>query len=112
VAGRKRRETRQAGSSLVKQPAGGTGVSMYRPGDLLLVQVGSVTTAKQSSFVWLRAERCDDQHQIIYGIVDGESPGLGKALNRGAKLAAGYHLVRENASVIGPERRLPDTLRK
>jgi len=48
----------------------------------------------------MRVERSDDQHRIVYGTVDGESPGLGKALNCGAKLAVGHHLVGENANVV------------
>jgi len=99
VPGRVREKTPQLPSDPVKQPVGGSGVSTYRPGDLLLVRLSS-ETAKQPASVWIRVEHCDDQHRIVFGTVDGDSPGLGKALNCGAKLAAGYHLVHENASVV------------
>lgn len=92
MAGRVREKTRQIPSDPVKQPFCGTGVSTYRPGDLLLVRLSS-DTAKQPPSVWIRVERCDEQHRIVFGTVDGDSPGLGKALNCGAKLAAGYHQV-------------------
>jgi hypothetical protein len=112
VAGRTRKEARQPRLSPVKQPVGGTGVSKYRPGDLLLVRLSS-DTAKQSPSVWIRVERCDEQHRIVFGTVDGESPGLGKALDCGAKLAAGYHQVHENASVVSLGRAsYPHTRRK
>jgi hypothetical protein len=99
VAGHARKQSRQLPLESVKVPAGGSGVSFYRTGDLLRVRLSS-DTAKHSPSVWLRVERSDDQHQIVYGTIDGGSAGLGKALSCGAKLAVAYHLVGENANVI------------
>ena len=99
VAARTRKTTRQFPPKSVKQPKNGTGVTIGRPGDLLRVQLYS-ETAKQSPSVWMRVERCDDEHRIVYGTIDDESTGLGKALSRGAKIAAGYHQVQENAQIV------------
>jgi hypothetical protein len=99
VAGHARKQSRQFALKSVKQPTGGTGVSLYRTGDLLRIRLSSDTAGNTPS-VWIRVERSDDQRRIVYGMIDSGSVGLGKALSPGAKLAVGYHLVRENANVV------------
>jgi hypothetical protein len=100
VTGRTRKTARQFPSKSVKQPKDGAGMTIARPGDLLRVQL-CTETARQSPSVWIRVERCDDEHRIVYGTIDDESAGLGRALGRGAKLAASYHQVQENAQIVG-----------
>ena len=100
MAGRTRKTTRQFPPKSVKQRKDGGGVTIGRPGDLLRIQLYS-ETAKRCPSVWMRVERCDDEHRIVYGTIDDESAGLGKALGRGAKLAASYHQVQENAQIVG-----------
>jgi hypothetical protein len=99
VSGRTRRATREFPSKSVKQPEGGTGVSIGRPGDLLRIQLYSGASMQDCS-LWMRVDRCDDQHRIVYGTIDVASSGLGRALSRGAKLAASYNSVRENIQLV------------
>ena len=99
VATRLATKTRRISSEPVKQPIRGTGVSVCSPGDLVRVQLfHSVATAP--STLLLRAERCDRQRGIVFGTIVGNSFGLSKALNGGARLAVASHLVCENLQIV------------
>ncbi|HEU0047432.1 MAG TPA: hypothetical protein VFQ43_07485 [Nitrososphaera sp.] len=99
MATRAKKRSRQDPSHSAKQLINGPAVSMC-PGDVLRIQLFH-TRAKPFSTLLLRADRCDDRHQILFGTSVSESADLSKALNRGAKLAVAYHLVRENLRIVG-----------
>jgi hypothetical protein len=67
----------------------------YNLGDRLRVDLSSETVDSGVS-VWICVDHCDDDHEIVFGTIDSDlSQQFGKALRRGAKLAAIYRQVRE-----------------
>ena len=92
-------KARQYAPASMKLPIEKCKVPTFRPGDVIRVQLFD-RPAEPHPTLLLRAERCDDQHRILFGTIVSESFGLSRALNRGAKLAVAYHLVRENVHIV------------
>ncbi len=67
----------------------------YSVGDYLRINIPSATTGTATS-VWIRVERCDDEHGLVFGSIEAYSPVLpSKALSIGSKLGASYRHVQE-----------------
>lgn len=76
-------------------------MAKYCYGDYVRIDVLSGPQLDEAISVWMRVERCDDRHSIVYGIVDDKgSKVFDRALSTGARLAASYRRIRERRTSI------------
>lgn len=71
-------------------------MSHFRPGDVVQVHMDRLfhENSRHSLVIWVRVERCDLEHRIVFGKIESESQGLTKALMYGSTIAVSYDLVR------------------
>ena len=75
-------------------------MAKYCHGDYVRIDVLSGSQLDEAISVWMRVERCDDRHSIVYGIVDDKSSKVDRPLSTGARLAASYRRIREQRTSI------------
>lgn len=69
-------------------------VSAYKPGDYIKVEFADNTT-DIGEWMWVRVERCDDEKQIVFGILDSEPLNdYGNKLKLGSEIAVGFAQIR------------------
>ena len=76
-------------------------MARYCRGDYVRIDVLSGSHLDEAISVWMRVERCDDRHSIVYGSVDDKGLKVfDRALSTGARLAASYRRIREQRTSI------------
>ena len=65
----------------------------FRRGDYLKIAIVTETVIS----LWICVDHCDEERAIVFGHIDSDvHPQMGKALRRGARLAASYSRVLEH----------------
>lgn len=71
-------------------------MAQYDRGDYVKVEFEGETRDLPSEWMWVRVQRCDDERQLLFGILDNEPIGNPEDLQLGQELAVSYRQVREH----------------
>ncbi len=70
------------------------------PGDYVRIQLGSESVHSEGS-IWMRVERCDDKHKIVYGTIEDEPlQPIDNVFRAGSRLGASYRRIRESRRAL------------
>jgi len=71
-------------------------MASYERGDYIKVEFPDKVTGI-GEWMWVRVDRCDDQNQLVFGMLDNEPLNeYGDNLKLGSELAISYSQIREH----------------
>jgi hypothetical protein len=65
----------------------------YEPNDYVKVEIVD-RASKESEWLWVRVDGCDDERQLIFGTLDN-IPAVNVELRLGQQLAISYNKIRD-----------------
>jgi uncharacterized protein YegJ (DUF2314 family) len=69
-------------------------VMTYEPDDYIKAEIVD-EASKESEWLWVRVDRCDDQERLIFGTLDN-IPVVNTDLRLGQQIAVSYSNVRDH----------------
>ena len=69
-------------------------MSKYEPGDYVKVEFEG-ENGLPGEWMWVRVERCDEEHRIVFGTLDNAQVVNVASLHLGQELAVSYDKVRQ-----------------